>query len=133
MISIYLSKFISFDWNDALLPSCNVVCYLLNWISVITLYSRQQSPSQPTQVGSFGLFSFVKTLFRTYFSSMILPPFAATTLMVEENKTIWILEKSKYLRQYTDPWSYQFMQRFIETSMFSVFYLNFFNWKWIVY
>lgn len=63
---------------------------------------------------------------------MILPPFAATTLMVEENKTIWILEKSKYLRQYTDPWSYQFMQRFIETSMFSVFYLNFFNWKWIV-
>lgn len=86
-------------------------------------------PSPLIQVGCDEGCSLVKTLFSTYLSSMILPPYSATTLMVEENKTIWILEKSKYLRQYENPWSVQFMQLFIETSMFSVFYLNYFHWK----
>ena len=60
---------------------------------------------------------------------MILPPFAATTVMMEEGKTIWILDKSKYLHIYKDKNSRRFMRLFIETSMFSVFYLNYFQWK----
>lgn len=71
----------------------------------------------------------VKALFRLYLSSMVLPPYEATTMMVEEDKTIWILEKSKYLHLYKDLNSRQFMRLFIETSMFSVFYLHYFQWK----
>ena len=73
--------------------------------------------------------SLVKTLFRTYLSSMIISPYSSTTMMTEDEKTIWILAKSKYLNLYKDKNSRHFMKLFIETSMFSVFYLDYFQWK----
>ena len=52
--------------------------------------------------------------------------------MVEKEERIWILDKTEYLSQYTDFNSRRFMRKFIETSMFSVFYVNCFNWRWCV-
>lgn len=74
----------------------------------------------------------MKAVFRSYLSGMVLPPYAATTIMVEKEERIWILDKTEYLSQYTDFNSRRFMRKFIETSMFSVFYVNCFNWRWCV-
>lgn len=71
----------------------------------------------------------MKAVFRSYLSGMVLPPYAATTIMVEKEERIWILDKTEYLFQYTDFNSRRFMRKFIETSMFSVFYVNCFNWR----
>ena len=71
----------------------------------------------------------MKELFRSYLGVMILPRYTATTILKEKDEQIWILDKTVYLRQYSHVNSRLFMQQFIETSMFSAYYVNFYNWS----
>ena len=128
------------EWREVVLPP-------LPSVPDVDLYSELRRLVHPTltfadsvsfvdsrfdgESGTCGEIGFyvVKELFRSYLSVMILPPYAATTIMKEKDEQIWILDKKVYLRQYSDVNSRLFMQQFIETSMFSTFYVSFYNWS----
>ena len=63
----------------------------------------------------------IKRVFQKYLTSMVLPSIPCSTRIVERNEQILILNKTEYLKQYSDLNSRRFMRLFIETSMFSVY------------
>lgn len=66
----------------------------------------------------------IKRVVQKYLTSMILPYLHCSTRIVERDEQILILNKTEYLKQYSDVNSRRFMRLFIETSMFSVYLVS---------
>lgn len=66
----------------------------------------------------------IKKILRSYLVSIVHPALQFCTRIVEGDQTLFILNKQEYLKTYEDGNSLLFMTQFIETSMFSVYFVR---------
>ena len=66
----------------------------------------------------------IKKIMRSYLVAIIHPSLQFCTRIVEGDQTLFILNKQEYLKTYADGNSLLFMTQFIETSMFSVYFVR---------